>query len=181
MKRYLILIILGILVLTSVSLVGCGEGLQTFSKYGISFKVSNEVKLEEYTVSIEDQVFQKGTASYEEGAVISTEKNFILLWATAIPEFTQEETRLSILTTPNSFESAGGTLQAQITGDLATQQIAGFEVTFSMMQFTLPGWEAPGITGVWYCPASQRIMQLILINEQPKKEMQRFIQSLSYE
>ena len=180
MKRYLILILL-ILVLASVLTVGCGEGLQTFNKYGIAFEVSKELKLEEYTVSIADQIFHKGTASYEEGAVLSTEKNFILLWATAIPEFTQEEIRLSILTTPSVFESAGGTLQAKITGDISTQQIAGFEVTFTMMQFTLPGWEAPGITGVWYCSASQRIMQLILINEQPKKEMQRFIRSLSCE
>ncbi len=181
MKRYLILILLGILVLTSGSVVGCGEGLQTFSKYGISFEVSKELKLEEYTVSIENQTFRKGTARYEEGAILSTEKNFMLLWVTAVPEFTQEEVRLSILTTPNSFESAGGTFQAKITGGLLTQQIAGFEVTFAMMQFTLPGWEAPGITGVWYCSASQRIMQLILIHKQPKKEMQRFIRSLSCE
>ena len=181
MKRYLIPILVAVLVLTSGSLVGCGKGLQTFSKHGISFKVSKELKLEEYTVSIKDQVFQKGTASYEEGAVISTEKNFILLWATAVPGFTKEEIRLSILTTPNSFESAGGTFQAKITGDLSTQQIAGFEVTFAMMQFTLPEWEAPGITAVWYCPASQRTMQLILIHKQPKKEMQRFMRSFSCE
>ncbi|HUT96680.1 MAG TPA: hypothetical protein VMW60_00985 [Dehalococcoidales bacterium] len=180
MKRYLIAILL-ISVLASGLMVSCGEELQTFSKHDISFTLSEELKLEEYTVSIEDQVLQKGTASYEEGAVISTEKNFMLLWATAVPEFTQEEIRLSILTTPNSFESAGGTLQAEITGDLSTQQIAGFEVTFAMMEFTLPGWEAPGITGIWYCSSSQRIMQLILINEQPEKEMRRFIQSFSCE
>jgi len=180
MKRYLIPILI-ILVLTSGLLVGCGEGLQTFSKHGISFTVAKELKLEEYTVSIENQTFRKGTARYEEGAILSTEKNFILLWATAVPEFTQEEVRLSILTTPNSFESAGGTFQAKITGGLSTQQIAGFEVTFAKMQFTLPEWKAPGITAVWYCPASQRTMQLILIHKQPEKEMQRFIRSLSCE
>jgi hypothetical protein len=178
MKQYLIPVLI-ILILASGLTVGCGEELQTFSKHDISFTVSKELELEEYIVSIEDQVFQKGTASYEEGAVISTEKNFILLWATAVPEFTQEEIRLSILNTPNAFESAGGTVQAKITGDLSTQQIAGFEVTFAMMEFTLPGWEAPGITGVWYCSASHRIMQLILIHKQPQNEMERFIRSLS--
>jgi len=180
MKRYLIPIVI-ILMLASGLATSCAPAVQTFNKYGISFEVSKELKLEEYTVSIANQTFQKGTARYEEGAILSTEKNFMLLWVTAVPEFTQEEVRLSILTTPNSFESAGGTFKAKITGDLSTQQIAGFEVTFAMMQFTLPGWEAPGITAVWYCSASQRTMQLILIHKQPKKEMQRFIRSLSCE
>jgi len=179
MKRYIILILIAILMLASLVLVGCGEGLQTFSKYGISFTVSKELKLEEYTVSVEDQIFRMGISSYEEGAVISTEKNFILLWVTAVPEFTQEEIRDSILSTPNTFESADGNLQAKITSSISTQQIAGFEVNFAEMQFTLPGWEAPGITAIWYCPASQRTIQLILINKSPEGEMKRFINSFS--
>ncbi len=165
--------------LASLVLVGCGEGLQTFSKYGISFTVSKELKLEEYTVSVEDQIFRRGISNYNEGAVISTEKNFMLLWGTAVPEFTQEEIRDSILSTPNIFGSAGGTLQAEITSAISTHQIAEFEVTSAEMQFTLPGWEAPGITAVWNCPASQRIIQLILINKSPEREVKRFINSFS--
>lgn len=179
MKRYIILVLVAILVLASGLVAGCGEGLQTFSKYGISFEVSKDLELEEYTVSIKDQIFRKGTASYEEGVVISTEKNFMLLWLTAVPQFTLEEIRFSILTTPNIFESAGGTFQAKITGDLSTQQIGNFEVTSAKMQFTSPGWEAPGITAVWYSPHSQRMIQLVIIHKQPRKEMKRFIRSFS--
>ena len=178
MKRYLIPIVI-ILMLASGLATSCAPTVQTFNKYGISFEVSKELKLEEYSVSIEDQIFRKGTASYEEGCVMSTEKNFTLLWLTTVPEFTHEEIRLSILTTPSCFESASGTFQAEITGDLSTQQIGGFEVTSAKMQFTLPGWKAPGISAVWYCPASQRTIQLILINRHGEREMRRFIRSFS--
>ena len=179
MKRY----ILSILVVVSVSIamlvMGCAEGLQTFSKHGISFSVSKELKLEEYSVDFRNQIFQKGAASYEQGGVFSTEKNFMLLWATTVSEFTEEEVRLSVLTTPNIFESVGNTFQAKIIGDPLTQQINRFDVTFTEMEFTLPGWEAPGITAVWYCPSSQRTMQVILIHKQPKGEMERFLRSFT--
>ncbi len=171
--------LLAILLLTSVLLISCGEGLQTFNKHGISFKVATELKLEEYTVNFEKQTFRRGTASYEEGAILSTEKNFTLLWLTTVPEFTQEEVRLSILSMPNAFGSLAGTFQPQVTRDLVTEQIADFKVTFADMQFSLPGWEAPGITAVWYCPTSQRTIQLILIHKQPKSEMKRFIRSFA--
>ncbi len=174
MKRYLISILIATLVLASGLLVGCAEKLQTFSKYDIAFTVSSDFKLEEYTVSIKDHIFQRGTASYEEGAVISSEKNFYFFWLTA-PEFTQEEVRLSILTTADFFVSP----QAEITGAITTQQIADFEVSFADMRFTLPGWEATGITAVWYSAASQRVMQLIVIHKQSKKEIERFIRSFS--
>ena len=178
MKR-LLLAILAILVLLAGLVAGCGGGLQTFNKHGSSFKVSKELKLEEYAVNFEKQTFRRGTASYEQGAVLSTEKNFTLLWLTTVPEFTQEEVRLSILSTPNAFGSLAGTFQAQLTGDLVTEQIADFKVTFTDMQFSLPGWEAPGITAIWYCPTSQRTIQLILIHKQPKREMKRFIRSFA--
>jgi hypothetical protein len=168
-----------LLMLASVLGTSCGPGLQTFSKHGISFEVSRELKLEEYTVNFEKQIFRRGTASYEQGAVLSTEKNFMLLWLTTVPQFSPAEVQLSILSTPNSFESASGTFQAEIVGDLVTQQIAGFEVTSARMQFTMPGWKAPGITAVWYCPDSQRTMQVVLIHKQPEREMKRFIRSFS--
>ena len=178
MKRYTIAILIT-LVLVSGVLMGCSEGLQTFSKYGISLTVSKELKLEEYTVSVEDQIFRRGISSYEEGAVISTEKNFMLLWVTAVPEYTQEEIRDSIISTPNTFESAGSNLQAEITSSISTQQIAGFEISFADMLFIMPGWEASGITAVWNCPANHRTIQLILIHNSPQSEMNRFIRSFS--
>lgn len=183
MKRYLILILIltAIMVLTSGLVTSCSPGLQKFDKYDISFKVSQKLKLEEYTVNFESKTFRRGTASYKQGAIQSSEKNFILLWLTTVPKFTPDEVRFSILSTPNCFQSASGTFQAEITGDLVTQEIAGFEVTFAEMQFTQPGWKASGITAVWYCPASQRTMQLVLINRHAEREMKRFIRSFSCE
>lgn len=175
-KRHLALILIIMLVGSGLG-TSCGPGLQTFSKYGISFEVSRELKLEEYTVNFEKQIFCRGTASYEQGAVLSTEKNFTLLWLTTVPQFSPVEVRFSILSTPSIFESASGTFQAEIAGDLVTQQIAGFEVTSARMQFTMPGWKASGITAVWYCP--DRTMQVVLIHKQPEREMKMFIQSFS--
>ena len=117
MRRYLI-ILLVFLLLASWVAISCSPGLQTFNKYGISFKVSEELRLEEYAVNFENQTFRKGTANYEQGAVLSSEKNFMLQWITAIPKFTQEEVRYSILTTPDIFESASGIFQARVVGDL---------------------------------------------------------------
>jgi len=164
-----------------VLLVGCGLDVQTFSRYGISFEVSRELRLEEYTVSVKDQVFRRGTASYEEGAVLSDEKNFMLLWARTVPEFAPDEVRVAILSTPNSFGSAGGTFKAAVVGDLVEQEVAGFKVTSARMEFTMPGWRAPGITAVWYSPLSKRTMQVVLIHKQPETEMKRFIRSFSEE
>ena len=176
MKRYLIRIQL-LFVLVSGLSVSCSPGLQTFNKYDIYFEISKELKLEEYTVNFEEQSFGRGTANSKQGAVMGSEKNFMLLWLTTIPKFSQEEVRRSIFTTPDAFESASGSFRAKIAGDLVTQEIAGFEVTSAAMQFTMPQWEAPGITAVWYCPASQRTMQLVLINKHAEREMQRFIRS----
>jgi len=98
-----------------------------------------------------------------------------------LSELTQADRRLAILSTPDIFKSFGASFQpeAKVMGDLETQQIDDFEVTFAEMQFTLPGWEASGITAVWYCPASHRAMQLVLINRKAEREMKRFIRSFS--
>ena len=178
MKLYLIPILI-LLLVASVLGTSCGPGMQTFNKHGISFKVSGELKLEDYVVNFEKQTFRRGTASYEQGGVLSTEKNFMLLWLTTIPQFSPAEVRYSILSTPNSFESVSGTFQAGIAGDLVKQQIAGFEVTSARMQFTMPGWKASGITAVWYDADSQRTMQVVLIHKQPETELKRFIGSFS--
>jgi len=179
MKRCSVPILLIMLVLTLWLVVGCIGGLQTFSNHGISFKVSQELKLEEYNANFEKQTYWRGTASYEQGAILSTEKNFMFLWLTTAPQFSPAEVRFSILSTPNVFESASGTFQAVIAGDLVTQQIAGFEVTSARMRFTMPGWKASGITAVWYCADSQRTMQVVLIHKQPETELKRFIKSFS--
>ena len=180
MKRYLITIMVA-LVLISGMVIGCSPGLQTFNKYGISFKVAKELRLVEYTVDIEKMTSRIGNASYEHGAIMSAEKNLVFLWLTTIPKFTNEEVRVSILSTPNSFTSITGKFQASVTGDLVTDDIAGFEVTYAKMRFTLPGWSAPGITAVWYCPNSQRTMQVVLMHKKPETEMKRLIRSFSDE
>ncbi len=170
MKRYLIPILVTVLILTSGVLAGCGGGLQTFSKYGISFEVPKDLRLLEYDAR----------TNYNEGCVVSTEMNFVFMWL-KLSELTLADRRLAILSTPDIFESFGASFQpeAQITGDLTTQRIADFEVTFAEMQFTLPEWKASGITAVWYCPASQRAMQLVLVNRKAEREMRRFIRSFS--
>jgi hypothetical protein len=177
-RRYLPLALI-LLLLASILLTGCGGGLQTFNKHGISFKVSGELKLEEYAVNFEKQTFRRGAVSYEQGAVLSTEKNFMFLWLTTVPQFSPAEVRSSILSTPNSFESASGTFKAEIAGDLVKQQVSGFEVTSARMQFSMPGWKVPGITAVWYCADSHRTMQVVLIHKQPETELKRFIGSFS--
>jgi len=176
--RHLLLSLM-LLLLASILLTGCDGGHQTYNNHGISFQVSKAIKLEEYSVNFEAKAFGKGTASYEQGAVLSTEKNFIFLWLTTIPPFSPSEIRSCIMSTPNSLESLSGTFRAKIVGDLITQQIAGFEITSAKMQFTMPGWEAPGITAVWYCADSHRTMQVILIHKQPEIELKRFIASFS--
>lgn len=168
MKRWATFVLVAVVVLASGVLVGCGSSLQTFNKYGISFKVDKNLKLLEYDYS----------TSYEEGCVVSTEMNFVFMWL-KLPELTPEEVRLAILSTPDIFESFGAEFQAQITGGLITQRIADFEVTFAEMRFTLPGWEAPGITAVWYCPATQKAMQVVLVNRKAEREMRSFIHSFS--
>ena len=118
-KRYLIAILI-VFVLASGMAISCSPGLQTFNKYGISFKVARELKLVEYTVDIEKMTSRIGNASYEHGAIMSTEKNFVFLWVITIPKFTNEEVRLSIFSTPNAFESITSKFQATVTGDLVT-------------------------------------------------------------
>ncbi len=177
MKRCLLPILILSLLVSSL-LLSCGAGLQTFSKHDISFKVANSLKLEEYILNSRDQTLRKGSTSYDQGWVMSNEKNFVFLWIKR-PEMTAEEVRLSILTTPNVFQSASGTFKAEISGGLVTEQIAGFDVTFALMQFKFLGGEGPGLTALWYCSASGRVMQLIIINKQPEGEMKRFIRSFS--
>jgi len=179
MKLYLITLIIVLVLVSAVLTTSCSPGLQTFSKYDISFKVAKELRLVEYAVDLEKMTSSIGNASYEHGAIMSTEKNFVFLWVTTIPKFTNEEVRFSILSTPYAFESITSKFQAAVTGDLVTQDVAGFEVTFAEMQFTLPDWSAPGITAVWYCPDSQRTMQIVLINKKAVTEMKRFIRSFS--
>jgi len=180
MKRGLGLIILIILLCASgLSATGCSSKLQEFNNYGISFTVDKELELEEYTVDLRKQVFHKGNASYEIGAVMSSDKNFMLQWMTTIPEFTQEEIRQAIITMPNVFSSSEYTFHTTISENIGYDKIAGFNVTFTEMQFTYAGGEASGITAIWYCPGCQRTMQLTLIHKNPENEVNRFINNFS--
>ena len=176
MEKYLTLftIFLAVLVITS-----CSPGLQTYNKHNISFTVTNELKLVEYKVDPSTMTKHIGESSYQNGMIMSSEGNFVLLWVLTTPKYTDKEIRISILSTPDSFESNTGKFKATITSDLLTTIIAGFEITYAKMNFTLPNWSASGITAVWYCPDSQRTFQIILINNKPETEMRRFIRSFS--
>jgi hypothetical protein len=174
----LIAVMLVSVILISGILTGCSEGLQTYSKYDMSFQVSSRYKLEEYTVNAQNQNFQKGPASIEEGALISTDNNFLLSWFKGVT-LTTEEAKLYIATTPAFFTSTSGSFQARVTGNVTTKELGNFELTFAAILLSTSGGEASGITAVWYCPTSQRIMRLILIDKQAETEMRRFIQSFS--
>ncbi len=179
MKGYL----LGLLVLASGLFVGCGmirlSPMQTFDKHDISFEVSRNLKLEEYTAPLGQRYFLKGPTTYEEGVVISTKGGFVFYWL-KWPEPTPEEVRFSILDTPTIYGSVTPELRARIVGPLVKQRVGDFQVTYAEMQITSSQGKVPtGMTAVWYCPASQRVLQLIIIHEEPKGEMERFIQSLS--
>lgn len=164
--------------LLSTLLISCAQGFQTFNKYGISFTVFDDLKLEEYTINLYYGTFFKGSATYDVGAIVSSDKSFVFVWGES-PEFTSELVRTSILSTRNLFQSTSGTFRAEVTGELVREQIGGFDVTFAGMHFSQPGWEAPGITAVWYCQNSGRIMQVVIINKYPERELRRFMLSLS--
>lgn len=188
MKRHIILIPLALSVLTLGLTVGCTEGVQTFSKHDISFKVYDQGKLEEYTVSIQGRTFQKGATSYDEGAVMDYGKGLIFLWV-KVPNFTLKEARSAILSAPEIHESTTtfwrGASSVEVMGNPVAQRVAGYAVTFACLKYEYAkGGPGSGITAVWYCPASQRMMQLILaaaVDEEPKEELDRFLSSFSCE
>ena len=189
MKRYSIPILVAVLMLSSGLTVGCDIDVQTFSKHDMSFKVYDQEKLQEYTFSIEDQIFQKGSASYDEGAVVTSwNKGFIFLWV-KVPNFTSQEARSALLRTQDTFESVkkpgAGPEGVKLTGSPYKQEVSGFDVTFAYLEYEyVKGGPGQGITAVWYCPASQRMMQLIMTvhpDKEPKEEMLRFIHGFSCE
>ncbi len=77
------------------------------------------------------------------------------------------------------FESPSGSFQARITGDLLQERVADYSLTYAEMDFTSPGWDATGLTAVWYCQSSHRLMQLVVIHKHPHREMERFMSSFS--
>jgi hypothetical protein len=171
-------IILASIILISGFITGCGEGLQKYNNLDMSFQISSRYKLEEYTVNAESQVFQKGPASVEKGALISTDQNFFLSWLQG-DEPNALELKFYIQTTPGLFVSASGNFKARVSGNQTTEKIGDFELTYDGLQLSSSGGQASGITAVWYCPTSGRIMRLILIDEQAVIEMKSFIQSFS--
>jgi hypothetical protein len=175
--KILPVILASVMLITGV-LTGCSDGLQTFNKYGMFFQVSSRLKLEEYTVSAQDQKFQKGPASVEQGALVSTDQNFFLMWLNgAAPN--PQEIKFYISTTPTFFSSTSSNFKARISGSQTTEKSGNFEITFADIQLTSSGGEATGITAVWYCQTSKRTMRLILIDKQAETEMRSLVQSFS--
>jgi hypothetical protein len=170
--------ILASVILISGVLAGCSQGLQTFSKYDMSFQLSSRFKLEEYTVGTQTQQFQKGTASVEEGALISTDHNFLLSWVKG-NEPNAQELKFYIQTTPSFFTSTSSSFKARVTGNQTTEKIGDFDITAAGLQLSTSGAQATGVTAVWYCPTSGRIMHIIIIDKQADIELRSFIQSFS--
>lgn len=176
MKRLVATITLIVLGLSTS--LGCAEGSQTFCRYDICFTISSELQLEEYSLSSFFSPYRKGPASFDEGVVLGDENSFLLLWLSG-PELAPQATRTSILSTTDMYSGSSGTLRVEITSDLATEQVSGFELTYAEMRFARAGWESPGITAVWYCPASKRAFQVVMVHNHPNTEMKRFIRSFS--
>lgn len=155
----------------------CG-GSQTFSKHDISFQIPSNLKLEEWTLDIAMQFQGRGPTSYDQGAVTSTESNFMLLWVYE-PTFTTALARRQVLNGPAFFESINRTARANLVGSPTTEEIAGFEVTYAEMKMDFVGTTAPAIIGTWQCQPSERAIIFIAIHKQPTKELNRFVRSFS--
>lgn len=154
---------------------------QEFNRYGIAFQAPVGLKLDQYTLDMQREIFQKGPVNYDQGVVISSEKNFFLAWIYE-PQFTPELARLQVVNGPEFFESTSSSVRVTLTGRPATKQISGFDVTFAEMSFELtPDNQAPGIIGVWYCPTSQRAIVFIAIHKRPLRELDRFVSNFSCE
>ena len=163
-----------------VVIVACtGPSLQAFSKHSISFEVSSQLKLEEYTLDLARQIFRKGSSNFDQGVVMSSENNFILEWVYE-PTFTAQLARAQVLNGPAFFESTNPSFSASIVGIPQTRHIEGFEVTFAEMEVVFtPGSRAPGIIGVWQCQPSERAIIFIALHKQPTSELERFVKSFS--
>ena len=147
---------------------------QEFDKYDISFQVPIGLKLEE------KGIYQK-EATYYQGAVMSSERNFMLEWFDA-PDFSPELAKLQALNGPAFFESTSSSVSVNLAGSPAAKQISGFDVTFAEMNFKFTSDnQAPGIIGVWYCPTSQRAIIFMAVHKRPLKELDRFVSNFSCE
>ena len=156
-----------------------GSSQQTFSKHDMSFEVSAQLKLEEYTLDLARQIFRKGPSNFDQGVIMSSEKNFILEWVYE-PTFTVQLARAQVLNGPAFFESTDPSFSASMAGNPQTRGISSFEVTFAEMDVVFrQGSSARGIIGAWQCQPSERVVIFIALHKQPTKELERFIKSFS--
>ena len=180
--RKVIAIPLGIFAaLAIVGLVVACSGLssQTFSKYGISFEVSDQLILEEHTFVPGSQIFRRGPSEFDQGVVISSEKNFMLAWVYE-PAFTPQLARMQVLNGPGFYESTNTSFSARLLDAPQTTRISDFEVTFALMEVVFnPQARGKGVIGVWYCRTSERAVIFLALHNDPTKELKRLVNSFS--
>lgn len=156
-----------------------GSSQQTFSKHDMSFKVSAQLNLEEYQLDLARQIFRRGPSDFDQGVIMSSEKNFILEWVYE-PAFTAQLARAQVSNGPAFFESTNPSFTASMAGTPRTRRISSFEVTFAEMVVVFgEGSNAPGVIGVWQCQPSERVVIFIALHKQPTKELERFVGSFS--
>lgn len=177
MNRSLRLIFSVLFLCIGMCIVGCGDNLQKFDKCGVSFRISDELKLMKYGVSLEKLAFHPGPCSYDEGFAGSTEMEFSLSWFKT-SKLTAQDYRLLIENTPLIFQGIPG-LRTEIVGLIEIETISGFEVTYANLNITYHGDTQPGISAVWYCSKSGRLFTYTVLHGKPKQEMERFIRSFS--
>jgi len=147
--------------------------------HSLSFQVSSQLKIEEYSLDLQRGVFRKGPSAFDQGVLMSTEKNFILEWVYE-PNFTSDLAKAQALNGPQFFESSDPSFKARVMGTTSSERIAEFNVTFADLELGSNTFSrAPGITAVWQCPESRRAIIFLAVHKQPKEELERFIRSFS--
>ena len=156
-----------------------GSPLQTVNKHDISFDVSAQLELEEYSLDLARQLFRKGPSKFDQGVIMSSEKNFILEWVYE-PVFTPQLAKAQVRNGPAFFESTNPDFRVSLTSLPQTKRISNLNVTFAEMEVVFSqGSSAPAVIGVWQCQPSERAIIFIALNNQPIKELERFVSSFS--
>jgi hypothetical protein len=163
-------------VVTIVVVISCGEQREQVVVQGITFEAPTELDIREYTLDLDGGIFREGPSSFNQGVMISTDRNFFVEWAYA-PEFTAELARVQAMMGPGFFDGTGVTTQTVGTPKVDT--INGFSVTYVELELRRPEGQASGIIGVWQCEPSLRAINFIGIHSDPQGELKRVVSSFA--
>ena len=161
---------------TIVVAISCGGQREQFVVQGIAFEAPGNLDIREYTLDLGRGIFREGPSSYDQGVMISGDRNFVVEWVYA-PEFTPELASLQALNGPAFFDGTG--VSARTVGTPKVETINGFSVTSIELSLQWPGGQAPGIIGVWQCQPSRRAINFIAIHDDPHDELKRVVSSFA--